>query len=44
MVRRKRDAGCFNTASFNGTVTQQGLCNCTLADTGQWHGAAPSGC
>lgn len=34
MVRRRRNAGCFNTASYNGTVTQQALCNCTLADTG----------
>ncbi|KAL4423249.1 hypothetical protein ABPG77_000041 [Micractinium sp. CCAP 211/92] len=33
MVRRRRDAGCFNTASYNGTVMQQALCNCTLADT-----------
>jgi hypothetical protein len=34
MVRRKRDAGCFNTPSYVLNVTRSGTCNCTLADTG----------
>lgn len=34
MVRRKRDAACFNTGSYTPAVAQQGTCNCTFADTG----------
>ena len=33
-TRRKRDAACFNTASYQPALTQAGLCNCTAADAG----------
>jgi hypothetical protein len=36
MLRRKRDAACFNTPSYKLNVTRSELCNCTLVDTGAW--------
>ncbi|KAL4860184.1 Vacuolar protein sorting/targeting protein 10 [Chlorella vulgaris] len=43
LLRRKRDTGCFNPASYTVNLTRRETCNCTLADTECEYGYQRSG-